>query len=208
MTVAIVTPWFEHRDLWSDYEKVINAAHADELLIVDNGSDPPLDFATLRLDTNEGFCGGSNVGLHASRTDIVVFLNNDVSIIDENWLDQLLEPLEDGTLVGARIRQDPHTLVNGKVLPYIDGWCLAGYREELLEIGGWDTTLEEPGYFSDNLLCLEARAHGMRLREANVGLLHKRNQTTGHDVDSAIAATEANHARYLARARELMAVPA
>ncbi len=208
MTVAICTPWFEHTELWADYKKVIRAADADEVLIVDNGSTPPLDFATLRLDTNEGFCGGSNAGLHVARTDIVVFLNNDVSPVDDMWLDQLLEPLEEGVLVGARIRRDPHTMVDGKVIPYLDGWCIAGYREELLEIGGWDTTLAEPGYFSDNLLCLEARAHGMMLREATVGLHHKRNQTTGHDVNTAVKATELNHARYLARARELMSVPA
>ncbi len=207
MSVAIVTPWFEHTELWPDYRDVIRAADADEVLIVDNGSTPPLDFGTLRLDQNTGFCGGCNAGLHATRAEIVVFLNNDVSVIHQNWLDRLLEPLEEGALVGARISTAPHTAVDGKVLPYIDGWCLAGYRDELLEIGGWPTGLTEPAYFSDNLLCLEARAHGMRLREANVGLLHKRNGSVD-DVPAARAATEINHARYLERARELMAVPA
>ncbi len=208
MTVCIVTPWFEHTELWPDYRDVIRAGDpADEVLIVDNGSTPPLDFATLRLDENTGFCGGCNAGLHATRADIVVFLNNDVSVIHDNWLDRLLEPLEEGALVGARISTAAHTVVDGKVLPYIDGWCLAGYRDELLEIGGWPTGLREPAYFSDNLLCLEARGHGMRLREANVGLLHKRNGSVD-DVARARAATEINHARYLERARELMAVPA
>ncbi len=207
MTVAIVTPWFEHTELWPDYRKVIAAANADEVLIVDNGSTPPLDFGTLRLETNEGFCGGSNAGLHVARSDIVVFLNNDVSLERDDWLDVLLDTLEDSTLVGAQIRSDPHTLVDGKVLPYLDGWCLAGYREDLLEIGGWPDDLVEPAYFSDNLLCLEARAHGMRLREATVGLTHKKNGSVD-DVPRARAATDANHARYVERARELMAVPA
>ncbi len=207
MTVAIVTPWWEHRELWPDYRKVIAAADTDEVWIVDNGSTPPLDFGTLRLDSNEGFCGGCNAGLHVARTDVVVFLNNDVALQRDDWLELLLDSLEEGALVGARIRSDPHTLVDGKVLPYLDGWCLAGYREDLLEIGGWPTDLTEPAYFSDNLLCLEARAHGMRLREAVIGLRHKKNGSVD-DVPRARAATEVNHARYLERARELMAIPA
>ncbi len=139
---------------------------------------------------------------------MVVFLNNDISLERADWLDRLLDVLEPGALVGPRLRRDPHTVVDGKVMPYLDGWCLAGYTEELLEIGGWDATLDEPGYFSDNLLCLEARAHGMRLLEAPVGLHHKRNQTITDDVEKAKGATVSNHARYVTRARELMAVPA
>lgn len=208
MTVGIVTPWYEHRELWADYRDVIDAAQADEVWIVDNGSRPPLDFATLRLEQNEGFCGGCNAGLHAATTDVVVFLNNDVALTSAEWLDELIDPLEHGCLVGARIRSDLHTTVDGKVIPYLDGWCLAGMRDELLEIGGWDTTLDEPAYFSDNLLCLEARAHGLRLVAANVGLTHKLNRSLGpDDMDNVRRATDANHARYVARARELMGTP-
>ncbi len=206
MTVAIVTPWYEHRELWPDYQKVIKAAHADEVWIVDNGSDPPLDFSTLRLDTNEGFCGGSNAGLHVARTDVVVFLNNDVKLIRPDWLELLTSSLEPGVLTGVRLRRDAHTVVDGKVLPYLDGWCLAGYREDLLEIAGWPEHLTEPAYFSDNLLCLEARAHGMMLREAPPGLKHKQNGSVD-DIPGARAATDSNYLVYLARARELLSVP-
>ncbi len=207
MTVAIVTPWFDHLEHWPDYHQAVSAANPHELWIVDNGSSPPLDFATLRLDTNEGFCGGCNAGLHAARTDVVVFLNNDIALSDGDWLAVMLDSVEPGVLVGPRLRSDIPTLVDGRVMPYLDGWCLAGMREDLLEIGGWDTSLQEPAYFSDNLLSLEARVHGMRLREVPVGLHHKKNGSVT-DVDMAIATTAANHARYIERVRELLAVPA
>ena len=209
MTVGIVTPWFNHVELWPDYRAVINAAQADEVWIIDNGSRPPLDFATLTLPENKGFCGGCNAGLHAATTEVVVFLNNDVALTSNEWLDELIDPLDYGVLTGARIRRDQHTMVDGKVIPYLDGWCLAGYREELLEIGGWDETLVEPAYYSDNLLCLEARPHGLRLVEANVGLTHKLNGSLDPGGMAKVrAATDANHARYVTRARELMSVPA
>ncbi len=208
MNIAIITPWYEHRDLWDDYQQVIGASDHDELWIVDNGSTPPLSFATLRLESNEGFCGGSNAGLHAATADIIIFLNNDVGLVDRDWFYKLLQAVEPGALVGPRMRRDPHTVIDGKVMPYLDGWCLAGYRDELLDIGGWDTTLDEPGYFSDNLLCLEARARGMRLIEAPIGLHHKCNQTVLDNVEKAKNSTMANRDRYIERARELMAVPA
>ena len=90
-------------------------------------------------------------------------------------------------------------------MPYIDGWCLAGMREDLLELGGFDEELAEPAYYSDNLLCLEARAAGMTLRDVDVSLVHKLNVTAGPGHSPSVqAASVANRSRYLARARELL----
>jgi len=202
MTITVVTPWYEHRELWSDYEKVIADGKPDEVLIVDNGSSPPLDFATMRLATNEGFCGGSNAGLKAAHTDAVLFLNNDVKLTRPGWLQTLTGALQPGVLTGARLRSDHHTSVDGQPVPYLDGWCLAGMRQDLIELGGFDETLDEPAYFSDNLICLEARAAGMTLREVRVGLSHFVGATAKQDPKPHVL--EANHQRYLARARELL----
>ena len=103
------------------------------------------------------------------------------------------------------LRYDAHADVDGQSLPYLDGWCLAGMRQDLLSLGGFDETLEEPAYYSDNLLCLEARAAGMTLREVPIGLHHKFNATAGPATTPQVRqATEANRARYVARARELL----
>lgn len=90
-------------------------------------------------------------------------------------------------------------------MPYIDGWCLAGRRDDLVELGGF-APLEEPAYYSDNLLCLEARAAGMTLRDVRVGLRHLKNVTSGNQFEPRVqAATRTNWAVYQARARELLA---
>lgn len=176
----------------------------DENIIVDNGSDPPLEFATISLGTNLGFSGGSNAGLRYASADAVLFLNNDVVFKWRGWLARIRDALEPRVLIGG-LRFDRHADVDGEKFPYLDGWCLAGMREDLLALGGFDETLEEPAYYSDNLLCLEARAAGMTLREVGIGLSHLESYTSKPATNPSVqAATAANRARYVTRARELM----
>jgi len=133
----------------------------------------------------------------------VIFLNNDIYASEQGWLERLAFQVEPGVLVGAQLRTDRHADVDGHKMPYLDGWCLAGMREDLLSLGGFDDTLDEPAYYSDNLLCLEARAAGMMLREVGIGLRHKLNVTAGRN-SQVRQATMANRSRYIARARELL----
>lgn len=190
-------------ELADDYWKAIaNAGMPLDVLIIDNGSNPPLPNG-YRLERNAGFHKACNVGLELARTDAVLFLNNDIAATEAGWALPLVEALEPGVLVGARLRNDPHAQVDGTPFPYLDGWCLAGMREDLLYLEGWDETFWEPAYYGDNDLCLRARANGMRLREARVGLVHKENATAGHS-DEVRRATEHNYQRFAALARELI----
>jgi GT2 family glycosyltransferase len=202
MNVAIVTPWHNRHDLWDDYRDAIVAGKPDELLIIDNASDPPLEFAEVREEVNRGFAAACNLGLDLATADTVLFLNNDIEMIRDDWLERIVEEVTPGYLVGAQLRSDPHAAVDGERFPYLDGWCVAGTRYDLLRLGGFDDTLEEPAYYSDNLLSLEARAAGMTLLEVPGGLRHKLNQTAKTN-PNVRAATLANQARYQARVREL-----
>jgi GT2 family glycosyltransferase len=114
--------------------------------------------------------------------------------------------VETDVLVGAVLRNDAHAWVDGEHVPYLDGWCLAGMRDDLLWLGGFDETLAEPAYYSDNLLCLEARAAGFQLREEpRVALQHLCNGSIGpEDRERQRAASRANRERYVARVRELL----
>jgi GT2 family glycosyltransferase len=134
----------------------------------------------------------------------VLFLNNDIAMTDPRWLHTIQQALEPGVLVGAELRYDDHADVDGQKLPYLDGWCLAGMADDLIEIGGFDETFAEPSYFGDNDLCLRARSAGIGLREVRVGLRHKLNQTAGRNA-FVQAVSLANRERYIARVRELLA---
>ncbi len=207
-TIAIVTPWTDHLELADDYFEAVlpEMESGDENIIVDNGSQPPLRFAfSPSPGANLGFSGGCNYGLRHATADAVLFLNNDIVVEAPGWLSDVREALEPGVLVGP-IRRGLHASVDGRPIPYIDGWCLAGMREDLLRLGGFDETLTEPAYYSDNLLCLEAESTGMELRDLRVGLRHLQNRTAGSQWEPSVqAASSDNRARYQARARDVLA---
>lgn len=209
MNISIVTPWYEHHDLLPDYEAAVvpELLGLDEVIIVDNGGAPKMPFRLFSRslpEKNLGYAKGSNLGLRHARADAVLFLNNDVALARSGWLDEIRQALEPGVLCGP-LRSGIHADVDGTPMPYIDGWCLAGMRDDLLALGGFDEELQEPAYYSDNLLCLEARAAGMTLRDIRPGLIHKENVTAGPpSAPDVQAASAANRERYLARARELL----
>lgn len=206
MSVAVVTPWFDHPELAADYFAALRRGPSpDELVIVDNGSTPPLDFADIRLETNTGFSHGSNVGLQAAEANIVLFLNNDVAKGTPGWLTNLAAKVQPGVLAGAQLNYDRHADVDHNGYPYLGGWCLAGMRTDLLHLGGFDETFDEPAYFSDNDLCLRARVAGMRLREVPTGLHHKGGITAGPGwLPHVRKAHAANYERYATLARQLL----
>lgn len=205
-TIAIVTPWKNHLELADDYFEAVlpEMEDGDESIVVDDGSDPPLPFGGLVADAPLGFAGVSNFGLRAAEADAVLFLNNDIQLVTRGWLSLIRRALSPGVLVGP-IRYGRHAEVDGFSLPWIDGWCLAGMREDLLTLGGFDEELQEPAYYCDNILSLEARAVGMTLREVQPGLRHLENRTAGSHWDEQVqAASAANRERYVARVRELL----
>jgi GT2 family glycosyltransferase len=209
VNLTIVTPWLAHPELADDYVDAVvpELQPGDHVLIIDNGDAPDLPFKTLTPTRNLGFAKASNLGLHHATTDAILFLNNDIRLGARGWLNQLRDTLEPGVLAGP-VRYDPHSNVDGTACPYVDGWCLAGTRADLAALGGFDERLTEPAYYSDNLLCLEARARGMTLRDVRVRLHHKESRTSRPATNPQVQQASArNRALYLDRARQLL-IPA
>jgi GT2 family glycosyltransferase len=206
MNITVVTPWLGHPELAEGFTAAVapEIRQGDDVIVVDNGDAPELPFRSVRPTENLGYARGSNCGLLLAKTHAVLFLNNDIALKWGGWLQTIRAALEPGVLVGP-LNAGKHAAVDGMAFPYIDGWCLAGMRADLTKLGGFDETLMEPAYYSDNLLCLEARAAGMSLREVRPGLVHKLNATAGPATGAEVsAASAANRARYIARARELL----
>jgi GT2 family glycosyltransferase len=82
---------------------VLAGANGHEILVVDNGSTDGSaqllksrfpQVRVLQLDRNYGFSVGNNRGIEQVNTDLVVFLNNDMSV-DPGFLEPLLLPFAD-----------------------------------------------------------------------------------------------------------------
>jgi GT2 family glycosyltransferase len=80
-------------------------------------------------------------------------------------------------------------------------------RNDLLDLGGFDESFEEPAYYSDNDLCFRARLEGMTLREVRAGIHHKGGATTNAN-GWVLPQTDRNRARFLSKVDELMGVSA
>ena len=188
-----------------NFEAVLPELEAgDKYIIIDNASDPALPFASIQARINLGFCRASNLGMRRAKTDAVLFLNNDIRKLRDGWLNEIRGLLEPRVLVGP-LRHDAHGNVDGQPMPYLDGWCLAGMRFDLMFIGGFDTRLAEPAYYSDNILSLTARACGFTLRDVRPGLHHKESVTSKPAENPSVAeVTLANREMYVMLVRSVL----
>lgn len=210
-TITVVTPWLDCRELIPAYLAAIQAGQPDATIVYDTGSDPQLNEGELHgctVSDAEGYVDACNQGLLDADTDAVLWLNNDVVHTTVNWLEPIRQSLQPGRLVGAQLRTDTHADVDGRPHAYLDGWCIAGMVDDLVSLGGLDENLIEPAYYADNILCLRAKAAGMKLVQVGVGLHHLSNYTSKQDPARRDLASSANRERYLAEARELHKVTA
>ena len=85
----------------------------DQVVVVDNGSvdgtpDGLRRYRWVEVVTNaenRGFAAGCNQGAQQARNDVVVFLNND-TVLPARWLDGLLAPFDDPTVVATGPRSN------------------------------------------------------------------------------------------------------
>lgn len=97
--VTIVVPAYMRLPTWT----------AARLIVVDDGSNPPLDGAHLRHDTNRGPGAARNTGLAEVTTPLVAFVDTDVSLTNDGWLAPLLAHFADDrvALVAPRVSSAP-----------------------------------------------------------------------------------------------------
>lgn len=109
--VSVVVVSAGYRDL---LRKCLGSLHdqdygAREIVVVDNGSPRGLenlmggDFPGvrfIRLDTNQGFAGGSNRGIEGARGEYVALINDD-AVAEPTWIGAMVTVAESDASVGA-----------------------------------------------------------------------------------------------------------
>lgn len=220
--ISVITPWHNCPELIPDYEAaVFTSTHVwpglgvyypMQLIIIDNASDAETaeklkelatrkvaennDGVYIRNDENKGFAYANNQGLAAATGDIVVFLNSDVRAHGD-WL-SAVSTCKRGSLYSPSAGM---RLVDGTPIYYLEGYCLYGWRDDFIRIGGWNDT-DFPGlYWEDNELCWRASRAGLGLRQVNLPLEHLSNYTSQR-TPGAYDASAANQAVFEAKVRE------
>ena len=204
--ISIITPFHGCPELIPDYEAAVYGA---QVIAIDNASDADTsdklramvqrlghDSVYLRNDENKKYAHANNQGLNAASGEIVVFLNSDVRAHGD-WL-SVVSACKRGSLYSPSAGM---RLVDGTPIYYLEGYCLFGWRDDFIRIGGWNDT-DFPGlYWEDNEICWRASRAGLGLKQVALPLEHLSNYTSSR-TPGAYEASMANQAVFERIVRE------
>lgn len=107
--VSIVIPVYNQLEIFRECVTSIRETAPDgvEIIVIDNGSDPPvgkiytgfIPNRVIRNERNEGFPKAVNQGIREATGDVIALLNSDV-ILSPMWLDRLTAPLDEYDILG------------------------------------------------------------------------------------------------------------
>jgi GT2 family glycosyltransferase len=143
-TVSILVPFKDHVDLLCTCLRGLRRGHdrPSEILLLDNGSTCRHTLEFLQRGQALGrfkvvacpepfnFAGICNRGARQATGDFLLFLNNDVEVLDPDWLAQLLRlgNCPDIGAVGATLLYPDRTLQHAGIFPTSDGHWSHVYR--------------------------------------------------------------------------------
>lgn len=244
--VSIVIPVFNNANLtYGCLESIADRTPAGlyEVLVVDNASTDETGnvlgafegVRVIRNQVNRGFVRACNQGFEAATGGFVLFLNNDIVVLD-GWCERLLETLtRDASIgaVGAQLIYPDDRLQEAGGIIWSDGtgWnygrgddrnkpeynfvrdvdycsaaCLLVRRSLLAALGGFDTRFA-PAYYEDTDLCFELRRLGYRVvYQPSAKVVHFEGATAGVDVNTGFKKfQEINRAKFVDKHRAELA---
>jgi GT2 family glycosyltransferase len=151
-SVTVVIPTRNRADLLHTCIEGLKRANYPDLnvIIIDNESDDPETIALLEGLRGEGcsvvsvagpfnFSALNNVAAKVARAEFLCFLNNDVEMIDRDWLALLVRQATrpDIGAVGARLLYPDRTVQHAGVFTGIGGGAGHGHRFQREEDGGY-----------------------------------------------------------------------
>lgn len=127
--ISIVIPNFDKvgmtEKLLLTLTSITRTSFSYEVILVDNGSKPEVRAQVEKLSSIDPrirvvctpvplmFSVGCNYGASYAKGEFLLFLNNDMEVIDDSWLDRLITPLAESDeigIVGAKLLYGDHTV--------------------------------------------------------------------------------------------------
>jgi GT2 family glycosyltransferase len=173
--IALLCNWWNHPDLLDDFCEAVGGECWDELLVMDNASEPetrrllaqriPALGGRVIHRMSNGQLAATAESVMETTADTLVFVNSDVRRVRSGWLARLGDGVRPGILCGHEFRTELG-------IRYLDGWCLGVTRGDWMRLGGYDAAYEEPPYWADVDLSWRAEQLGMELTRVDAGLFH------------------------------------
>jgi GT2 family glycosyltransferase len=165
--------------LSNDYELVIvdNASTDETEKEIKNFNSPNLVY--IRNDKNYMYGAGNNIGYKRSTGDQVMFLNNDIKILDKDlkWFNELVDFIDkqDNALIGPTCGMVDskngfqfmyETEDSNKPVNYMSGWCMTAKRET------WNSLIENDQLFDERFsLYFEDTDIGFRCLQKGINFI-------------------------------------
>lgn len=194
MKFSIITPLFNRVDLTANFiQNIFQYLKDGELILVDNASsdntfgmvqffksvaDVGERINYIRNESNLGFSKANNIGAEQAKSDVLLFISNDV-VAHGDFITKVLETLNDNNLIGARMVNFNSGWNKFKELDnpihYLEGWFIACRKSVFEKLLGWDGR-----YFLDYEdldLSYKAIQKGVELVELQLPLQHMVGQS-------------------------------
>lgn len=205
--ISIIIPAYNKHEMTQEcIDSVVRKTDDYEIVLVDNGSEPPIDNADIRNEENLGFPVAVNQGIRASKGDVIVLLNNDV-IVTPDWDVNLLSALGNYDIVGPmtnycagiqkvtlpcyhdELELDKQAMGwslnhNGetKDVNWVIGFCMAFRRSLWDDIGPFDESIW-PCSGEEIIFCLDAKKKGYKVGVAMDCYVHHFGSQTFNIMD-------------------------
>ncbi len=154
LDAGAIHPLLEHRSTVRSITVITpqlgGTVRDDGRITVDDGSQPPLEGASARLDPNRGPAAARNVGRSLAESELLAFLDADV-VAPVDWYAPLLEHFDDPKvgLVAPRVEGDaaldlgdaPARVRWGTRVSYVPAAAVVIRADAFDAIGGFDETL-------------------------------------------------------------------
>lgn len=220
--ISIIIPTYNNHEWTRECVEAVRENTQDyEIVIVDNGSTPPIEGAAVRFEANLGFPIAVNHGIRVSKGDVICLLNNDV-IVTPGWANRLLAALEKYDIAGPMCNYVAGKQVTSTPIYYdkqglyerarafneqrkgmelevnwIIGFCFM-FRKSLYDaIGGFDESLW-PCSGEEIDFCLRARSKGYRVGIVQDIYMHHEGSVTFRELDEDYNAIVERNDKHLA----------
>lgn len=161
-----------------------------ELIVVDNGSDSPMDLAgslangievrQVNLNENRG-AGARNIGAEHARGEWVIMLDDDSNLCPGDIGGFLAQVQEGISAIGGEIYLPDGSHEAGGLPEVVVGCGCAFRRDVFLDVGGYDSSF---GYYAEEYdLCAKMIAAGYRVEHTRAIRFEHRKSSVGRDMD-------------------------